>query len=134
MSDYNTEFTSDNSFGNPQARLKVPKATTALVMGILSIVCCCGGPLSLIFGAIGLFAGLGGKRAYNENRDMYEKGSYNTLLAGLIMSIIGLLFGLYMTVQYGVGMAQGEFSEMSECMKMIFSDPEAAQECLEELR
>lgn len=83
---------------------QLPNATTALVMGILSIVLGCG-VLGLIFGIIGLVVSKEGKRLHEEQPDMYL--GYGNLNAGRIMSIIGIVLGglslLYLIIVLIIG-------------------------------
>jgi hypothetical protein len=60
-------------------------ATAALICGILSIVCCCGGS---IFGVLGLIISI---IILSRRQDYPSKSSRQMALAGLILSIIGLL-------------------------------------------
>jgi hypothetical protein len=60
-------------------------ATAALICGILSIVCCCGGS---IFGVLGLIIPI---IILSRRQDYPSKSSRQMALAGLILSIIGLL-------------------------------------------
>jgi hypothetical protein len=61
-------------------------ATGALICGILSIVCCCASP---IFGALGLVFSI---IVLSRRQDYPSESSRQTALAGLILSIIGLLW------------------------------------------
>ncbi|MFA4851675.1 MAG: CCC motif membrane protein [Bacteroidales bacterium] len=66
----------------------VPNSTAVLVLGILSIVICCGF-VGVILGIIAL--SLSGKAGmlYKSNPGMYSLASYNNLKAGRICAIIG---------------------------------------------
>ncbi len=72
---------------------KLPGASTALVLGICSIVtaCCCYGLIGIILGIIGLNSAKKAKVAYEENPEQYD-GMANAN-AGRITSIIGIVIG-----------------------------------------
>jgi hypothetical protein len=60
-------------------------ATGGLICGILSIVCCCAGP---IFGVLGLIFSI---IILSRRQDYPSESSRQMALAGLILSIVGLL-------------------------------------------
>lgn len=67
--------------------------TASLVLGILSICfCCCYGVLGLILGIIGLICGIKGNKE--------SKSGVGT--AGIICSIIGIIFGVFMVIYFGL--------------------------------
>jgi hypothetical protein len=69
----------------------VPMSVPALIFGILSIVLCCFFGIGIVFGILALvFAGKGFK-AFNENPELYSKGSLGMSKAGKITGIIGLI-------------------------------------------
>ena len=74
--------------------------TTALVLGILSIVmaCCCVGVTGIIIGIIGLVLGSNAVKTYHENMGIYTEASYKNANAGKICSIIGLILGVFYVV------------------------------------
>ncbi|MDO5100067.1 MAG: hypothetical protein Q4D52_00660 [Eubacteriales bacterium] len=63
----------------------------SLVLGILSLVLCCCGPIGMILGIIGLILALVSKKG---------KPFQSLALAGLITSGIGIVLGLIMTILY----------------------------------
>ncbi len=81
----------------------LPGASTALTMGIISIVgnfVCCG-PFAIIFSIIGLSKAKSAERLYNEDPDRYS-GSEN-IRTGRILSYIGLglsLITIILTIVY----------------------------------
>lgn len=69
---------------------KLPNATTALVLGILSLVTCiCYGVIGLPLGIIAFILGNKATKEYNENPENYE--SVGNASAGKIMGIIGII-------------------------------------------
>jgi hypothetical protein len=64
----------------------LPNATTAMVLGIISIVFC-----GLILGVIAIVMGIVATGKYKANPDMYSKGSYNNAIAAIVCGGIGVL-------------------------------------------
>ncbi len=70
----------------------LPNATTALVLGIISIIgAFCYGIVGLICGVIGLVLANKDRKLFRESPDFYSQASYGTSNAGRICSIIGLI-------------------------------------------
>lgn len=99
---------------------KLPNASSALVMGILSIVtaCCCWGFPGLIFGFIGLNMAKKAKATYEANPEQYN--GLGNVEAGRITSLIGLVLGVLMTIYiiYMISNAGG-ISEMIEQQQQL---------------
>jgi hypothetical protein len=112
MENYNA--TPSDPFGTQR---ELPNATIVLVLGIISIVTCCIGPVSLILAAIALYFAMKDRKLYNANPDMYRRGSYNNLTAGMICAIIGLALGLYGTVSLIVSLSSGQFWEQFDMIR-----------------
>jgi len=70
---------------------KLPNATAVLVLGIFSIVTCCGYGLGIVMAVIALVLAAKDTRDFRENPDLYS--NYGTVMAGKILSIIGLIIG-----------------------------------------
>jgi hypothetical protein len=68
----------------------VPNATSALVLGILSIVTCAFG---IVLGIIAIVLGNNAIKAYEANPSVYSKSSFSNAKAGKICGIIGLALG-----------------------------------------
>lgn len=89
-----------NQFGQqpiPQVPIgmqpSLPNATTALVLGIVSIpTCCCGGFVGLVCGILAIVLGNKAMKLYMENPAYYNISSYNNANAGKICGIIGTVF------------------------------------------
>lgn len=80
----------------PQA---LPNATTALVLGILSMVLC--GP-GLILGIVGVVLANKDIGLYKNNPGYYSEASYSNLRTGRICSIIGIILtGLILLLYIG---------------------------------
>ena len=100
-------------------RQPLPGASTALTMGIISIVgtlLCCG-PFGIIFSIIGLSNAKKATRLYNENPGQYSPDLSNAK-TGRILSYIGLALALiylvFAIIYFGVIIAlitTGEFNE-----------------------
>lgn len=70
----------------------LPNVTIALVLAILSFLCCCfGGAPGLILGGIAFLLVKKDEKAYAENPDIYK--NYSTLKTTKILSIIGMVIG-----------------------------------------
>ena len=85
--DYNTEFQQDpmQTGNHENGQKKDALAIAALVLGIVSIVvCCCSGIFSIPFGIGGIICAVLSKK----------NGKSGMATAGLVCSIIGLVFGI----------------------------------------
>ena len=112
-----------NQFHQPQAPIGMqavlPNATTALVLGIISIpTCCCFGIAGLVCGIIAIVLGNKAMKLYKSNPVAYNISSYHNANAGRICGIIGTilssLYFLYLIIYlifFGTLMAAG-FSNM----------------------
>ncbi len=69
----------------------LPNATTALVLGIISIVATVCYGIGIICGIIGLVLANKDRRLYASSPELYTSSSYGTLNAGRICSIIGVV-------------------------------------------
>ncbi len=70
----------------------LPNSTMVLVLGIVSILGCCGyGVLGIICGIIALALATKDQQLYKENQDLYTAASYSNLKAGKICAIVGLV-------------------------------------------
>jgi len=108
----------------PQPQPEPPKekngaAVTSLIMGILALVfSCCGG--GLIFGIVGIITAIVSKSKSSTGK------MPGMAIAGLIMSIIGVVAGLIMTVAFllplliGAGSGGMDFEDIfSEIESML---------------
>ncbi|MDO4909731.1 MAG: DUF4190 domain-containing protein [Corynebacterium sp.] len=74
------------------------KALAALILGILSILLCWTGPVGLIIGIVGIVLSvLGLKAVANSDPRTARRGM---AIAGVILSVIGILLGILFTVIY----------------------------------
>ena len=72
---------------------KLPNVTLALVLGILSLLCCCfGGLPALIVAAIAFFLVRKDEKSFEENPELYEPNS--NLKVAKIIAIVGMVLGL----------------------------------------
>lgn len=70
----------------------LPNVTIALVLAILSFLCCCfGGAPGLILGGIAFLLVRKDEKSYAENPDIYK--NYKTLKTVKILAIIGMVIG-----------------------------------------
>jgi hypothetical protein len=81
---------------NPAGTQSDGLAIAALVCGILSIVCCCGGP---VFGVLGLTFSI---IVLSRHQDYPAESSRQMALAGLILSILGLLSRIFLPLFFFV--------------------------------
>ncbi|NCU04481.1 MAG: hypothetical protein GXC73_10895 [Chitinophagaceae bacterium] len=79
----------------------LPNSTTALVLGILSIVIC---GVGLILGIIGIVLANKDITLYNNNPGVYNESSYNNCKTGRICSIVGICISALFVVGYTVYM------------------------------
>jgi hypothetical protein len=93
MSDQNFQNTNPgNQFSQfNSGQQPTPNATTALVLGILSLVLC--GIIGIILGIIGIVMANQGDKEYQANPGAYTESSYKNLKAGKTCSIIGICLG-----------------------------------------
>jgi hypothetical protein len=71
----------------------LPNVTIALVLAILSFLCCCfGGAPGLIFGGIAFLLVRKDEKTYAENPELYK--NYKTLKTVRTLAIIGMALGL----------------------------------------
>lgn len=87
---------------------KLPNATTALVLSIVSFICCCFsmGIGGILLSGIALYLTVKDTKTYNENPELYS--NFGNVRAAKILAIIGLVigvgslaFGLYTIVAAG---------------------------------
>ncbi len=72
---------------------KLPNVTIAIVLAILSCICCCvGGLPGIILGGIALFLTKKDENLYRENPEGYS--NYGPLKTARILAIIGIALGL----------------------------------------
>lgn len=110
---------------NPQ--IKLPNATTVLVLGITSIpMCCCINVASLAMAIIAIVLYNKDKALYLANPQAYTASSYSNLKAGNICAIIGLVLSVLSLLS-------------TVWFVMMFGwdalwDPQVMQDALEELQ
>ncbi|MFY7741779.1 MAG: CCC motif membrane protein [Flavobacterium sp.] len=97
---------------------KLPNSTAILILGIFSILtCCCYGVLGILLSVIALYLANKDTQLYMENKESYSNYSNiktGKVLAyiGLILSIIYLLFVIWLFVTFGYeGMQDQELME-----------------------
>ena len=77
---------------NQNIQQNLPNATSALVLGIISIVgSFCYGIVGLVCGIIGLILANKDRKLYNESPELYSQSSFGTSSAGRTCSIIGIV-------------------------------------------
>jgi M penetrans paralogue family 26 len=77
---------------NQNIQQNLPNATSALVLGIISIIgAFCYGIVGLICGIIGLVLANKDRKLYKEAPELYLQSSYGTSNAGRTCSIIGIV-------------------------------------------
>lgn len=81
-----------NPLPNQNFQPNLPNATSALVLGIISILgAFCYGIVGLICGIIGLVLANKDKKLYQETPELYSPSSFGSSNAGRICSIIGIV-------------------------------------------
>lgn len=94
MENYNQQppLTNHDPFNNGNFMpSKLPNATASMVLGILSIICCCSGFIGIILGIIGLVLANKDLKTYASNPQQYM-GVQNVNTAR-ILNIIGIVIG-----------------------------------------
>lgn len=109
----------DQEMGMTQEKL--PNTTTAMVLGIISFICCCfsSGIGGLIFSGIALIFANKDKKLYEENPEFYY--NYNQLKTARIIAIIGLILGaitLITSIIYIISMGGFE-AYMEQVQEMV---------------
>lgn len=100
---------------------KLPNVTLALILSILSFLCCCfGGAPGLIVAAIAFFLVRKDEKAYSSNPEGYS--NYSTLKTVKIIAIIGMILGLlYLIYTFWVinsmGGWEGYMEKVNEMME-----------------
>lgn len=77
----------------PQPPLKLPRATSAMVLSILSIVLCCTGIGGIILGIVALLQTSKDKNLYQQSPESYD--NYGQVKAAKIIAIIGIILSAY---------------------------------------
>lgn len=85
---------------------KLPNTTGALVLGILSIICCCSGVIGLVLGIIGLMLANKDIKLYQANPRQYTGiETTNTArilnIIGLVISALSLIYSIYSIMAVG---------------------------------
>ncbi|WP_437396801.1 CCC motif membrane protein [Flagellimonas lutimaris] len=99
----------------------LPNVTIAMILAILSFLCCCfGGAPGLILGGIAFFLTKKDEKTYAENPDLYK--NYSTLKTVKILAIIGMVIGaLYLLYTFWsinqMGGWEGYMEKVNEMMK-----------------
>jgi hypothetical protein len=88
-----------SSIPGQNVQQNLPNATTALVLGIISIIgAFCYGIVGLICGVIGLVLANKDRKLFRESPELYTQASYGTSNAGRICSIIGLIISALIVI------------------------------------
>ena len=98
----------ENNYDFNAPKVDLPNATIVLVLGIISILCCCTSLVGLICGIIALVLAKSATDLYVSNLGKYTESSYKNLNTGktcawigLILSILGLISSIVMWTIYG---------------------------------
>jgi len=89
----------ENYYDVNAPKIDLPNSTIILVLGILSIVCCCGyGVPGVILGIIALILAKSATNLYVANPGKFTEGSYKNMNAGKICAWIGLSLSIVFLV------------------------------------
>ncbi len=85
---------------------KLPNTTVSLVLGIISIVCCCSGIIGIVCGIIGLVLANKDMKLYQANPQQYTGvETTNTArilnIIGLVISVLNIIYSVYYIMQLG---------------------------------
>jgi len=100
---------------------KLPNTTVSLVLGIVSIVCCCTGIIGIVCSIIGLMLANKDLKLYKSNPQQYTGvETVNTArilnIIGLVISVLNILYSIYAIIQIGGWDAYME--QIQETMRM----------------
>ncbi|HSD14026.1 MAG TPA: CCC motif membrane protein [Flavobacterium sp.] len=82
----------ETNFDNFDVQEKLPNATPAIILGVLSIICCLCYGFGAILGGIGLFLTNRDIKTYNGNPNRYS--NLSNVKTGKVLCIIGIVLGL----------------------------------------
>ncbi|MGB5227048.1 CCC motif membrane protein [Eudoraea sp.] len=98
---------------------KLPNVTIAIVLSILSYLCCCfGGLPATILAGIAFFLVSKDENKYKENPELYS--NYSQLKTAKILSIIGMALGIiyFVYVLYSISAIGGWDAYMEQVNEM----------------
>lgn len=101
---------------------KLPNTTIAMVLGIVSIVCCCSGIIGLICSVIGLIIINKDIKLYQSNPQQYT-GIQNANTArilniiGLALSVFSILYSIYSII--AIGGWEAYMEQINEAVRTI---------------
>jgi len=98
---------------------KLPNVTVAIVLSILSYLCCCfGGLPATILAGIAFFLVSKDENKYKENPELYS--NYSQLKTAKILSIIGMALGIiyFVYVLYSISAIGGWDAYMEQVNEM----------------
>ena len=105
---YDKSATEPTSTGEPKENVSVtPPKTMAysvisLVLSLMSVVCCCTGIFSLIFAVVSIVFAIVSRK---------HLGYFDTMsIVGLVVAIVGAVFGLFMSGVWIFSFVNGEVS------------------------
>lgn len=84
--------------------LKLPRATTSLVLSIFSIVLCCTGAGGIILSIVALVLASKDKKLYQQSPTSYV--NYGQVKTAQIIAIIGLILSVYFIYSFISGIMQ----------------------------
>ena len=99
---------------------KLPNVTIAIVLAILSYLCCCFyGVPAIIMSGIGLYLVKKDEKTYNENPENYS--NFSQLKTAKILTIIGLVVGVLflLYVIYSIQAMGGWEAAMEKSQEMM---------------
>lgn len=99
---------------------KLPNVTLAIVLAILSFICCCfGGIPGAIMAGIAFFLVRADEKKYQQNPELYS--NYSQLKTARIIAIIGLVLGVlyFMWTYYQIAQMGGWDAYMEKSREMM---------------
>jgi hypothetical protein len=105
----------------PQSTARNSLGVWSLVLGIVSVLLCCF-VIGIVPGGIGLWLGIKGRGAAARG----EASNGGLSLAGIIVSILGIVIGLYFLVSFAMGLAQ--YGGWDGFMEYVQSEVERQQQ------
>lgn len=99
---------------------KLPNVTIAIILGILSFICCCfGGVPGLIVAGIAFILVRNDEKKYKSDPELYS--NYSTLKTARIIAIIGMVIGLlyFLWTMYQINQMGGWEGYMEQSRELM---------------
>lgn len=100
--------------------------TASMVLGIISVVCCCLGPIGLVLSILAIVFSVVDYRR--------QKRFTGMAIAGLVLGIVGIILGIYMTFSYVQAFGAMNDPRFAEAMDRLYAgDVEGYERIMNEI-